>query len=201
MGSPGDDFNLDKTDPSDIPDEEELHEELEYIELDPSEHQRIKELILGEKLSEIESYERRYLVCGAGGQTGAATRRLNVLDRLDSRTDPPATAFRLEDFGLTRDELKLWARAFDILCGRATHIVMVIEDFNGSYVWEMGYAFSPGYRGKTWILKRRYENEDQEREMYDDGMAISHVKLLLTGPRVHEWSDMSDLLDVVEEIP
>lgn len=54
---------------------------------------------------------------------------------------PKATT--LEDYGLTPDEIRLWARAFDILCGRATHIVAVIEDFDGGYVWEMGLLFAP----------------------------------------------------------
>ncbi|ELY97272.1 hypothetical protein C482_13600 [Natrialba chahannaoensis JCM 10990] len=81
-----------------------------------------------------------------GGTTGAATRRKIVYELVDDRTDPPAVAFRLEDYGLTPDEIRLWARAFDILCGRATHIVAVIEDFDGGYVWEMGLLFAPPYR-------------------------------------------------------
>lgn len=174
---------------------------VEAIRLTPSEHQRVKDLVNGEQLGRITGFDRRYLVVGAGGQTGAATRREIVYDLLDARTDPPAVAMRLEDFGLTPEELRLWSRVFDILCGRATHIVGVIEDFEGGYVWELGLLFAPSYREKAWVLKRRYPDDDVERERYDNGMAISHVKLLLTGERCLEWVDATGLRETVSEVP
>jgi hypothetical protein len=90
---------------------------------------------------------------------------------------------------------------FDILCGRATHIVGVIEDFDGGYVWELGLLFAPAYREKTWILKRRYTDEDLERTRFDNGMAASHVKLLLTGDRCCEWENEAELRECAGEIP
>ena len=181
--------------------EDELLDELTDIRLTPSEHQRVKDLVNGDQLNRIEDYERRYLVVGAGGETGAATRRTLVSELLDARTDPPAVATRLEDFGLTPEDLRLWSRVFDILCGRATHIVAVIEDFDGGYVWELGLLFAPSYREKVWVLKRRYPNAETERDRYENGMAISHVELLLTGPRAYEWTDITALRDVVSEVP
>ena len=83
----------------------------------------------------------------------------------------------------------------------ATHIVAVIEDFKGGYVWELGLLFAPSYREKAWVLKRRYSDEDTEHEKYDNGMSASHVKLLLTGSRAYEWTDTDDLRDTVAEIP
>ncbi|MFA9504035.1 hypothetical protein ACERIM_14830 [Natrinema sp. H-ect1] len=184
-----------------FPDEDELLTELEDVSLTPSDHQRIKDLVNGPEMDRIRGYDRRYLVAGAGGETGAATRRGIVYDRLDARTDPPAVAMQLEDFGLTPEDIELWTRVFDILCGRATHIVAVIEDFDGGYVWELGLLFAPTYRDKTWVLKRRYPDPEIERERYDNGMAASYVELLLTGDRAYEWLDADELRDVVDEVP
>ena len=186
---------------SKVPGGEEVIAEIEAISLTPSEHQRIKDLVNGEQMNRIKGHDRRYLVVGAGGETGAATRRRIVYDLLDARTDPPAVSMRLEDFGLTPEEIRLWTRVFDILCGRATHIVGVIEDFDGGYVWELGLLFAPSYREIVWVLKRRYRDEKTEREQYDNGMAASHVRLLLTGERCYEWVDEDELRNVVEEIP
>lgn len=184
-----------------IPDEHEILEGLTEIQLTPTEHQRIKDLVNGDQLDRLKGYERRYLVAGAGGDTGAAARRQLVYDRLDSRTNPSAVAVQLEDFGLTPEDIRLWTRVFDILCGMATHIVAVIEDFDGGYVWELGLLFAPSYREKVWVLKRRYPDEDTERDTYDNGMSASHVKLLLTGAHAFEWTDTDELRAAVDDIP
>ena len=200
MDSDGDEDGPRDFDDSAFPSQDELVDELETVSLTPTEHQRIKDLV-NHDLTDIKGYDRRYLSVGAGGTAGAATRRKIVYDLLDDRTNPPAVAFRLEDYGLTPDEIRLWARAFDILCGRATHIVAVIEDFDGGYVWEMGLLFAPSYREKAWVLKRKYDDPQTEREKYENGMAASHVELLLTGPRCYEWRDTAELRDAVSEIP
>jgi hypothetical protein len=82
-----------------------------------------------------------------------------------------------------------------------TQIAAVIEDFDGGYVWELGLIFAPSYREKAWILKRRYQDEKTEREQYANGMAISHVELLLTGERAREWTDTAELREAVSKIP
>ena len=184
-----------------IPSEDEILEGLTEIQLSPTEHQRVKDLVNGDQLDRIKGHERRYLVAGAGGDTGAASRRQLAYDRLDSRTNPPAVATQLEDFGLTPEEIRLWTRVFDILCGMATHIVAVIEDFDGGYVWELGLLFAPSYREKVWVLKCRYPDDDTEREKYDNGMSASHVKLLFTGSQALEWTDTDELRAAVDEIP
>jgi len=200
MGSDEEDRGPREFEDATFPDQEELLAGLEDVRLTPAEHQRIKNLV-NEDLDELKGYDRRYLVVGAGGGTGAATRRGTVYDRLDARTTPPAVAFCLEDYGLTPEEIRLWVRAFDILCGRATHIVAVVEDFDGGYVWEMGLLFAPSYREKAWVLKRRYWDPETERERYANGMAASHVELLLTGPRCHEWADEAELREAVDRVP
>lgn len=171
------------------------------VTLSPAEHQRVKELVHGEEMERIRGYDRRYLVAGAGGESGAARRRKLVYQRLDGRTDPPAVAMRLEDFDLASDEIKLWSRVFDVLCGRATHVVGVLEDFEGGYVWELGLLFAPDYRETVWILKRRYADEDTERERYENGMAASHLARLRADGRCHEWSDTDELRDAVGAVP
>lgn len=183
------------------PDEDEPLAGVKDIELTPEEHQKIKDLVNGDRLTQVKNHERRYLICGAGGETGAAERRMMVYDRLDSRSSPSAMATRLEDFDLGTEEIRLWARVFDILCGEATHIVAVIEDFDGGYVWEMGLLFASEYREKGWILKRRYDTEEKERERYENGMAASHVELLLTGDWCHEWTDRDELERAIEKVP
>jgi hypothetical protein len=192
-----------------IPDGDETLDEISGVTLSPADHQRVKDLVHGEQMQRLRRHDRSYLVAGAGGDTGAATRRQTVSDLLDDR--PDATAIRLEDFGLTPEEIELWVRVFDILCGRVTHIVGVIEDFDArGYVWELGLLFAPDYREKVWLLKRRYPDDDVERERFDNGMAASHVELLVTGDRCTEWAtaaDVDDLPDVprlpdaVSEIP
>ncbi len=201
MDSSDESPDIDGKDGSKMPDEEEIIEEVAAIRLSPEEHQRIKDLVNGEQMSRVRGHTRRYLVVGAGGETGQAERRKIVYDSLDERVNPAAVAMQLEDFGLEREEIRLWARVFDILCGRATHIVGVIEDFDGGYVWELGLLFAPSYRRKVWVLKRRYPTDDIERERYANGMAASHTGALLTGSRCHEWTDVDDLRSAVNNIP
>jgi hypothetical protein len=77
----------------------------------------------------------------------------------------------------------------------------VVEDFDGGYVWELGLVFAPSSREKPWILKRKYDDPATERNRYENGMAVSHVKLLLTGSRCFEWQDVDKLREKVSEIP
>jgi len=185
-----------------LPGEDELFDELmDGISLTPEENERIKDLVHGPQFQRIKGYDRRYLVVGAGSDDDAAARRQLVYDRLGDRTQPPAVAARLEDFGLTGEEIRLWVRVFDILCGICTHVSAVIEDFDGGYVWELGLLFAPEYRQKVWVLKRTYEDQETERERYANGMAASYVELLLTGERAQEWSDTEELRAAVERIP
>ena len=184
-----------------IPDGETALGTVEGLSLSPNEHQRIKEIVFGPAFRELDEFDRIYLVCGAGGTTGAATRRRTVYQLLDARDDPPAVATQLEDFGLTRDEIELWVHLFDHLCAFCTHVVAVIEDFSGGYVWELGLLFAPSYREKVWVLKRRYPDEEIERERYANGMGASHVRVLLSGERAFEWIDATELRTVLERIP
>ncbi|WP_254840990.1 hypothetical protein [Natronomonas marina] len=190
---------MDVGDPVDdaTPDDSDYMAAIEGVELTPREHQQIKDIVHGERLKRISGHDRRYLVAGAGSGP-AADRRGTVVELLDER--PQAVAMQLEDFGLSSSQIRLWVRVFDILCGQATHIVAVLEDSDGGYVWELGLLFSPSYRAKAWVLKRRYSDPTAERAHYDNSMAASHLELLSDG-RCLEWTDVAELRTVVEDVP
>lgn len=170
----------------------------------PEQHERLKNGLHDEALlADIRRAERRYLVIGRGGEGGPGQRRRRVCGLLDERVG--ATAFRLEEFGFTADDLDLWAPAFDVLSEMASHVVGVLEDFDGGHVWELGFLYHQQARVRDilWLLKRVYENEDEMRDRYDNGMAASHLAALeeAAGDRVVTWRDPDDLPDAVAKIP
>ncbi|WP_436910702.1 aminopeptidase [Halosimplex marinum] len=173
------------------------------LTLTPEQHERLKTRLHGDRLNEIQYSDRRYLVVGRGGDGGPGRRRRRVRDLLDDRRG--ATAFMLEDFGLSGDEIDLWAPAFEILCEQATHVVGVLGDFDGGHVWELGYLYheQSRVRDALWLLKRAYESDERRRERYDNGMAAAHLAALerAAGDRVVHWRDGSDLRRAVGEIP
>lgn len=176
----------------------------EQLKPTPEQHEQLKNGIHGEALfNQIRRAERRYLVIGRGGEAAPRKRRQRVYDLLDEREG--ATAFRLEDFGFTSDELDLWAPAFDVLSQMASHIVGILEDFDGGHVWELGFLYHQQTRIRDilWLLKRIYESETKMHDHYDNGMAASHLAALeeATGDRVITWKDPADLPDAVASIP
>jgi hypothetical protein len=166
------------------------------VALTPEQYGRLKEHLFRDSEDLLYSDER-YLVNGAG-EGAKGERRDRVAALLDDREG--ATAFRLEDVGIGREDADLWAPAFEVLCGRATWIVTVIEDFDGGYVWELGVLYD-AYDDKTWVLRRVYPDEEEHRRRYDDGMAASHVANLAIADRRLEWEDEEELEEAVDEIP
>lgn len=169
------------------------------LALDYEDHERLKSLLHGEQFRTLAYADRRYLVLGEGDDPDASARRMSVYSRLEDR--PGATAFRLEDFDLTPDELALWASLYEQLCDRATHVVLVIEDYEGGYVWEMGYLFHREIRGKVWVLKRDYGDPETNRERFDNGMAASHLRLLENADRTFRWGNEDELGAAVGRVP
>lgn len=173
------------------------------LTLTPEQHERIKERLHAADgpFEDLRRADRRYLVIGRGGGE-PGERRERVRDLLDAR--PGASAFRLEDFGFTGEDLDLWAPAFDLLSEMATHVVGVLEDFDGGHVWELGYLYRQGahVRNVLWLLKRVYGSEDEMREHYDNGMAASHLAALeaAVGDRVVRWEEPADLPEAVAAI-
>jgi hypothetical protein len=182
-------------------DPEELTDE-DRLAPTPEQHEQLKNGLHGDQLKQIKRADRRYLVIGRGGGD-AGDRRLRVCGLLADRI--AATAFRLEDFGFTDEELALWAPAFDILSEMATQIVGVLEDYDGGHVWELGflYHYQTHIRNSLWLLKRLYGTQEEMSERYDNGMAASHLAALeeVVGDRVIPWEDPADLPDAVEAIP
>lgn len=168
----------------------------------PEQHEQLKNGLHGERLKQIKRADRRYLVIGRGDDD-AGDRRLRVCTLLDDRIG--ASAYRLEDFGFTDGELELWAPAFDILSEMATHIVGILEDYDGGHVWELGflYHYQTHVRNSLWLLKRLYSTNKEMRERYDNGMAASHLAALEEAvcDRVILWENPDDLPDAVEGIP
>lgn len=202
------------TNSEDLPRDEPIDSYLDGVDSDelvdddqlqptPKQHEQLKNGLHGDRFTAIKRSERRYLVIGRGGDDGPGKRRAEVCTLLDERR--AAAAFRLEDFGFTGEELELWAPAFDILSEMATHIVGVLEDYNGGHVWELGYLYryQTRIRDALWLLKRIYDSEAETREHYDNGMAASHLAALeeAAGDRVIEWEAPADLPDAVGSIP
>lgn len=168
----------------------------------PEQHEKLKDGLHGELFADIRRTERRYLVIGHGsGASGK--RRTKVCSLLDEREN--AISFRLEDFGFTGDEIALWAPAFEVLSEMASHIVGVLENYDGGHVWELGflYRYQTTVRDILWLLKRVYDSPEKMREQYDNGMAASHVAALeaAVGDRVLTWKSPDDLSRVVDAIP
>lgn len=180
---------------------DELRDE-RRLELTPEQHERLKNGLHGEGFDRLRRADRRYLVIGRG-RGNAGQRRVTVCELLDERVG--ANAFRLEDFGFTDDDVALWAPAFDILSTMATHVVGILEDFDGGHVWELGLLYHEQRRVRDilWLLKRVYEDERTMREHYDNGMAASHLAALedAAEDRVVTWRDPGDLPDAVESVP
>lgn len=168
----------------------------------PEQHERLKDALHGGSFKDIKRSDRRYLVIGSGdGAPGRRRRR--VRDRLDDR--PGAMAFQLEDFGFADDELALWAPAFEVLAEMASHVVGVLEDFDGGYVWELGYLYhhQTRVRDVLWLLKRLYGSAEEMRRRYDNGMAASHLAALerAAGDRVVHWEEPADIPEAVARVP
>lgn len=174
------------------------------LQLTPQQHEQLKNQLHGSsQFDEIKRADRRYLVVGRGGEDGPGARRLQVCEQLDGRRG--AVGFRLEDFGFTGEDIDLWAPAFDLLAAMASHLVGVLEDFDGGHVWELGYLYHQQrhVRDRLWLLKRLYESDEEMRRQYDNGMAASHLATLeeVAGDCVIGWRDDDELREAVEQIP
>ncbi|WP_458190868.1 aminopeptidase [Haladaptatus sp. NG-WS-4] len=169
----------------------------------PKQHEQLKNGLHGDRLKELKRADRRYLVIGRGGDDGPGKRRKRVCNLLSDRLD--ATAFRLEDFGFSGDELDLWAPAFDILSEMASYIVGILEDYDGGHVWELGflYHYQTRVRNILWLLKRIYATDEEMRNHYDNGIAASHLAVLeeAAADRVIPWEDPTDLPNAVDQLP
>jgi hypothetical protein len=87
----------------------------------------------------------------------------------------------------------------------ASHVVGVLEYFDGGYVWELGYLYHHQTRVRDilWLLKRIYSSTEEMRRRYNNGMAASHLAALETvaDDRVIPWRDPDDIPEAVAKVP
>ncbi len=172
------------------------------LSLTPEQHERLKNKLHGNLLNKIKRAEQRYLVIGSG-RGKQKERRQKVQRILNDRS--MSIAIQLEDFKFTKDEIDLWVPAFEILSEMMNWIVGVLEDYEGGYIWELGYLYSyqRNVRDILWILKRIYDDAETSREKYDNGMAEPHLTTLEKSieDRVIAWREIDDLIEAVKKIP
>jgi hypothetical protein len=188
-------------DPPESPDNsDELEDTIDSNSLPPAQYEQLKDTVYdSDRLSAFRQPNSRYLVAGAGkSYPDRYERRVAVRDQLDSRPDTIATF--LEDFDLGSDNVALWFRIFDILCGEATHIVAVLEAYEGGIVTELGCIAQFSYRDKAWVLKRHYDTKETRPDQYQNSMAGSVVAELNELNQQMTWRDEEELLDKTRKI-
>ncbi|MFO7926981.1 MAG: hypothetical protein ACQET5_08705 [Halobacteriota archaeon] len=86
-----------------------------------------------------------------------------------------------------------------------SHIVGVLEEYDGGHVWELGFLCrqETTVRDRLWILERVHDDATLHRERYDNGMAASHLTMLenAVSERVLTWRDAGELFEAVESLP
>ena len=91
------------------------------------------------------------------------------------------------------------------MSAQASWVVGGLEDFDGGHVWELGYLYrrQTTVRDALWLLKRIYDDPDEQRAHYDNGMAASHLAALeeTVAERVLAWATVEELDRVIERIP
>ncbi len=95
---------------------------------------------------------------------------------------------------------EFWPTKFRILADRATYVVAVLEDTDGSHEWELGHVGGPEYRPKVYVIKRDYDDPATERERFD-ALPAQFVEILDRDGRVFRWKTDAELREAVEQIP
>jgi len=172
------------------------------VSLTPNRYEQLKKLVHGnDTFAKITSAEKRYLIIGRG--RGEMRHKKRVKELLGSRRS--AITFEFEEFKPKTDDIGLWPPVFDLFSKTATHIVGVVEDYDGGGVWDMGllYHRQSHVHDSLWILKRVYDNQNINHERYGSGKAASRLGALeeAVEDRVIKWQTEEDLRDAVKEIP
>lgn len=174
-----------------------VEETAEYAGKDsftPEEHQRLKDAVFDESFRAVLRADTSYFVLGNYDE-GDRERRLEAVRNELSR--PATHAFLMKD---VPEGWEFWPVKFRILAARATSIVPVLEDSEGSHHWESGNLFQPAYREKVYALKREYETEAAEREHFS-AMVAHFVGILDEADRVCFWTTEAELLDCASDVP
>ncbi|WP_331232242.1 hypothetical protein [Natronorarus salvus] len=90
---------------------------------------------------------------------------------------------------------------FHVLIRRTDVVVGVFEHNRGGHEWEAGALSEPSLRRKTWILKRKYATEKEEREAFD-AMLAHFFELIDEHGHLLHWRTDTELIEHTEsEIP
>lgn len=169
--------------------------------LSPTEYYRIKNLMNDpEQLNRISSSSVSYLIIGNYDDDGDFSKKdcLELVRFALNERDPGAYAFLMEEI----DEA--WGNEFitkfRILADRADYIVGVFEDDAGGHANESGIVVTEPYRYRTYILKREYETEEEERDAYNAMQANIFTIIGRTGG-LHPWTDRFELVEEARNLP
>jgi len=163
--------------------------------LSPHEYEAIKNAVHSDIFQRIARAERGYFVLGKYDDGEREQRLADVRDKLNERDG--SVAYLMKD---VPEAWEFWPTKFRILANRATWIVPVLEDTDGSHEWELGRIDGPEYRPKVYILKRVYESDEMERERFD-ALPADFIKILDRNDRVFTWETDVDLEEAVQKLP
>jgi hypothetical protein len=161
----------------------------------PEEYARLKRAVFSDPFRQILRADRTYFVLGKYDGAGRERRLELVKSTLNEREG--AFAYLMKD---VPDAWEFWPTKFRILAQRATRIVPVLEDTEGSHDWEFGVVSGPEFRPKVFVLKREYGSEEVEREKFH-ALPAEFVEVLDRDGRVARWRDEEELEKGVEEVP
>lgn len=169
--------------------------------LSPEEYYQIKELLNETaQLHRISSSAVSYLIIGNYDDEGTFSKkdRLKLVRLALNDRDPGAYAFLMEEI----DEAwgSEFITKFRILADRVDYIVGVFEDDAGGHANESGVIVTHPYRTQTYILKRAYDTEAEERAAYNAMQANIFMIIGRTGG-LYEWTDRIDLVEQTMNIP
>lgn len=131
--------------------------------------------------------ERAYLVIGS--YVPEEERRLRTVERVLDGRRADDHAFLLKDLP---DFARNLALEFHVLARRVDYVVGVYEHYRGGHEWEAGALSAPPPRQKTWVSKRTYPTEAEEREAFD-AMIAHFFDLLAEEDRLVEWRTVAEL--------
>lgn len=166
--------------------------------LTPEDVQALKDAVFAEPeaFEGILASERSYFVIGS--YNPEETRRLRTVEELLANRRPGDHAFLMMDLpAFTRN----FALKFHVLVRRTDYVVGVFEHNRGGHEWEAGALSSPSVRHRTWVLKRDYPTDEDERKAFD-AMIADFFALLDELGQLLRWTDEAELEALVEaEIP
>ena len=160
----------------------------------PGDYQQLKDAVFADAFQDFLRAEATYFVLGKYDDADRE-RRLEVVKR--ELGGPASYAFLMKDIP---EGWEFWPVKFQILASRASWIVPVLEDSDGSHHWESGNLYQDRYRSKVYVLKREYETEAAEHEHFS-AMVSHFVDILDRDGRVCHWTSEQELTGCAGEVP